>query len=192
MSRTSIDPIGAQSLLSSSDLAQLVRVHGRRLHNFIRRRVANNADVDDLVQDTCLEAVRSIHSYKGNSRPETWLFGIALNLVRGHYKRAQTRNLFVETEAEPDGQENTSEDPSDTLARHEEIARVLRIVAQLSEHTATVLMLVFDERLTYEEAARRLQIPIGTVRSRISRVRALLRSNAVSQVAPPNSDRLPT
>jgi RNA polymerase sigma factor (sigma-70 family) len=187
MSRPSTESIDCVPLLSADDLARLIHVHGRRLRNFIRRRVGNMADVDDLVQDTCLEALRSLHNYRGNSRPETWLFGIAMNLVRGHYKHAHTRTMFVEEEAGFEAQEDMSEDPLDTLARNQEIERMFRLVEGLPVNASAVLTLVFDERLTYEQAASRLHIPVGTVRSRISRVRALLRNKAPSQVPPSKS-----
>jgi len=177
MSSQSADEIVNDPLLSTADLAHLVRDHGLRLRNFIRRRVGNAADVDDLVQDTCLEALRCLGRYQGHSRPETWLFGIAMNLVRGHYKRASTQPVFEEEEAGLEAQEDLSEDPLDILARYQEIERLHHLVDGLPEASSSVLTLVFDERLTYEQAASRLQIPVGTVRSRIARVRALLKSD---------------
>lgn len=163
--------------LTPTDLSRLVRQYGARLRNFIRRRVGNAADVDDLVQDTCLEALRCLHRYQGHSRPETWLFGIAMNLVRGHYKRARYQPILEEEEAGLEAQEDLSEDPLDTLARYQEIERMHSLVGELPEASSSVLTLVFDERLTYEQAADRLQIPVGTVRSRIARARALLKSD---------------
>lgn len=173
----STDDVANGPLLSNADLARLVRDHGLRLRNFIRRRVGNAADVDDLVQDTCLEALRSLGRYQGHSRPETWLFGIAMNLVRGHYKRAHMQPVFEEEDAGLGAQEEMSEDPLDTLARYQEIERLHHLVEELPEASSMVLTLVFDERLTYEQAASRLQIPVGTVRSRIARARAMLRSD---------------
>jgi RNA polymerase sigma factor (sigma-70 family) len=171
-------------LLSASDLDRLVRQHGRRLHNFIRRRVGNTAGVDDLVQDTCLEALRCLQRYQGHSRPETWLFGIALNLVRGHYKQARARPAFEEEDEGLEAQAEMAEDPRETLERLQEITRMLHVVDHLPAASACVLTLVFDERLTYEQAASRLQIPVGTVRSRIARARALLRGHTTTTKEP--------
>jgi len=173
----SADEIANDPLLSTADLARLVREHGLRLRNFIRRRVGNAADVDDLVQDTCLEALRCLGRYQGHSRPETWLFGIALNLVRGHYKRVHTQPMFEDEDAGLEAQQDLSEDPLDTMARHQEIERLHHLVDELPKASSVVLTLVFDEQLTYAQAANRLQIPVGTVRSRISRVRALLKGD---------------
>jgi len=63
------------------DLDRLARTHAARLASFLRRRVGNPHDVEDLVQDTLLEAVRCSGQFQGQSRPQTWLFGIALNLT---------------------------------------------------------------------------------------------------------------
>lgn len=165
-------------LLSTSDLERLVRDHGRRLRNFIRRRIGNAADVEDLVQDTCLEALRCIGRYQGQSKPETWLFGIALNLVRGHYKQSRSRSAMEHAESAEDTPVEMAEDPRETLERQQEIHRLVRIVDRLPAQSIAVLTLVFDDQLTYSEAASRLQIPIGTVRSRIARARVMLRGEA--------------
>ncbi len=171
----SVDAETITPLLSETDLARLVRDHGRRLRTFIRRRVGNAADVDDLVQDTCLEALRCLGRYQGHSRPETWFFGIALNLVRNHYKQVYSRPIFEDESSGITVEADMAEDPIDTLQRLQEIGRILSVVDALPETSSSVLLLVFDQQLTYEQAARQLHIPVGTVRSRISRARALLK-----------------
>ena len=172
-----VEPERVVPLLVASDLDRLVRAHGRRLRNFIRRRVGNSADVEDLVQDTCLEALRSLSRYQGTARPETWLFGIALNLVRGHYKRASMQPVLDSDMPDGEVEDTLAEDPIETIERHQEIDRLFRMMAQLPQASVSVLTLVFDERLTYEQAASRLKVPVGTVRSRIARARALLKGN---------------
>jgi RNA polymerase sigma-70 factor (ECF subfamily) len=87
------EPEHAVALLTEADLARLVRVHGRSLRNFIHRRVGNTADVEDLMQDIYLEALQCLGRYQGAPRPETWLFSIALNLVRGHCKHVSLRPM---------------------------------------------------------------------------------------------------
>jgi RNA polymerase sigma factor (sigma-70 family) len=170
-----VEPHHIVALLTEADLERLVRTHSRRLHNFIHRRVGNIADVEDLMQDTCLEALRCLGRFQGASRPETWLFGIALNLVRGHYKRAGSRPVLVAEISEEEAPSETFEDPVETVERFEEIGRLSQRMEELSPASVSVLTLVFDERLTYEQAAHRLHIPVGTVRSRIARARAVLK-----------------
>jgi RNA polymerase sigma factor (sigma-70 family) len=156
------------------DIEQLVRANLHRLHNFLRRRVGNAADVDDLVQDTLLEALKCREKFQGNSRPETWLFGIAMNLVRNHYKRNRVRSIYDDIDIETLGLADVN-DPLELAERRQTVERVRQAASQLSEDSRILLQLIFEENMSYEEAAEFLNIPIGTVRSRISRARALLR-----------------
>jgi RNA polymerase sigma factor (sigma-70 family) len=180
MSMDLANPQRAALALTTSDLERLIHQHGRRLRNFIRRRVANAADVEDLMQDTYLETLRCLDRYRGTARPETWMFGIALNLVRNHYKRAAHRPL-LEDEALIDAREQeTAQDPLDILEQHQVFGRLSKAMDRLPQESVTVLTLVIDERLTYEQAAERLRIPVGTVRSRLSRARAILKGVQVA------------
>ncbi|SEK64122.1 RNA polymerase sigma factor, sigma-70 family [Roseateles sp. YR242] len=163
-------------LLTSTDLEGLVQQHGRRLRHFIRRRVSNADDVEDLIQDTYLEALRCLDRFQGASRPETWLFGIAVNLVRGHYKRNAQRPFLEDEVAEESRDLETAQDPLETIERQQALAHLERAAERLPSDTRRVLDLVLDQHLTYEQAASQLSIPVGTVRSRLSRARAALRS----------------
>ncbi|WP_158598074.1 RNA polymerase sigma factor [Noviherbaspirillum saxi] len=155
-------------------LEELVSVHGRRLHNFVRRRIGNMQDVEDIVQDTLLEAVRCRENFRHQSRPETWLFGIAANLIRNHYKRARAHDIFDELEEEAHIEE-VGRSPAETFETIQLMERVSEVIDGLSNEVRSVFGLVFDEQMTYEEAAARLGIPVGTVRSRISRARLRLK-----------------
>ena len=84
----------AAPVLDHAAIDALIRKHSRRLHSFVRRRIGNPADVEEVVQETCLEAVRCLDRFQGQSRPETWLFGIAMNLVRNHYKTTKAHDIF--------------------------------------------------------------------------------------------------
>lgn len=157
-----------------AELEQLVRTHSRRLYNFIRRRVGNPEDVEDIAQDTLVEAIRFRERFHRQSRPETWLFGIAMNLIRSYYKRQRVRQIYddVETEGFVD---EMGRGPAELVETHQMMELVSEAFGRLSQDTQLVVHLVFDEQLTYEEAAARLNIPIGTVRSRISRARDQLK-----------------
>ncbi|UTY59694.1 RNA polymerase sigma factor [Massilia sp. erpn] len=160
--------------LQLHELEQLVRAQGRRLHNFIRRRVGSVEDADDLAQETLLEAMRCRDKFQYQSRPETWLFGIALNLIRNHYRRNRVRDIFDDIEV-CELVDEAGRGPADLVESHQIMQRVSDVLARLSDDTRAVVHLVFDEQLSYAEAAHELAIPIGTVRSRISRARAQLK-----------------
>ncbi|HEX6705244.1 MAG TPA: RNA polymerase sigma factor [Albitalea sp.] len=161
--------------LAMKEFERLVHDHRPRLYSFVRRRIGNASDVEDIVQDTFVEAMKGLPRYKGTSRPETWIFGIAMNLVRNHYKRRRVRDVVdFEQDVESLPQE-VDGDPA-SLCEHREILQRLALACgQLNADTLAVLERVLDDCLTYEEAALNLGIPVGTVRSRISRVRSQLR-----------------
>lgn len=178
MSIDTADTVTSVPLLSASDLDRMMLVHGRRLRNFIRKRMRNPEDVEDLVQETFVEALQCLDRFQGHSKPETWLFGIALNLVRGHYKRAKHRPVLEDESMASEALETEmAEDPMEIVARLQEVERVFDALQRLPQTSVDVLTLVFEEWLTYEEAACRLDIPVGTVRSRISRARAMLKAD---------------
>lgn len=160
--------------LGMPDLEQLIRAHAARLNNFVRRRVGNAADVEDLVQDTYLEAVRCLDRFQGQSRPETWIFGIALNLMRNYHKRGGYRD-FVELN--DDMLTQSGGDPLDMVGNRELLDRIAQASDAMDSDTRLMLQLVIDDCLSYEEAAEILGIPIGTLRSRLSRTRSQLRKS---------------
>lgn len=161
--------------LGRREFEQLVRAQNARLHSFVRRRVGNPSDVEDIVQDTMVEALKGLDRYRGQSRPETWIFGIAMNLIRNHYKRGRVRDVVDhDSEVESIAVEGGS-DPA-RVCEHREMLRRMHVVCErLNEDTRVILERVFDDCLTYEETACVLGIPVGTVRSRIARVRLQLR-----------------
>jgi RNA polymerase sigma factor (sigma-70 family) len=166
-----------QTRLDMTELDQLVRTHAARLASFLRRRVGNPQDVEDLVQDTLLEAVRCIDQFQGQSRPETWLFGIAVNLTRNYYKRAKLRDIYTDADTD-DVPSNSADNPADIAEHRERMRRVASAVRELPENSHQLLQYVVQDDLSYEEVAHQLGIPIGTVRSRISRARAFLKRHA--------------
>jgi RNA polymerase sigma factor (sigma-70 family) len=160
--------------LDSADIGHLIRVHSRRLYSFVRRRIGNPEDVEDLVQETCLEALRCLPKFQGQSRPETWLFGIAMNLMRNYYKTAKLHDIFDYSDTDEFPHAGT-EDTVETAERHETLELLSKALEQLPEETQRILEMIFDGHYSYEEVAAKMGIPIGTVRSRISRARAILK-----------------
>lgn len=155
------------------DWEQVFRQHGKRLQNFIRKRVANKEDVEDLQQMTYLEVLRNREKFAGASRPETWVFGIALNLVRNHYKQAKSHACEVsEDELEKLSCDN---DPSRIIECGHVLHRVLVASTHLPDDTRHMLVMLIDADASYQDIAARLGMPIGTVRSRLSRARGFLR-----------------
>ncbi|MGY6268562.1 RNA polymerase sigma factor [Achromobacter denitrificans] len=156
-------------------LRDLVREHSSRLQRFIIKHIGNTSEAEDLAQQAFVEAARSYRSFRGESQLSSWLYGIALNLVRNHLSRApERRHAFVsdsvlEELASPELQ------PDHALEQNQTMALLQESLDELPENMRDILLMVGLDDISYEDAAALLTVPIGTVRSRLSRARSALR-----------------
>lgn len=162
------------------DLEEIIRSRHGQLRQFIRSRVRNEDDVEDLLQTTYLEALRNGHRFQGLSRPDVWLCGIALNVIRNYVKRECLRNqrCVSAQSMEQDLQdlEGASQDPGLINQHRQALNRVKGAFERLPDDMQQVISLVVDRNRDYQEAARELGVPTGTIRSRLSRAREKLRA----------------
>ena len=160
---------------SQALLIQLVNDHQNRLYRFIVKNIGYGSDAEDLTQQAFVEAVKAYDTFRGASELSTWLYGIAMNLVRNYLSRSPHRRyIFEDDESLADIQSNNP-DPSEQLAQTQLIRMLQKEINQLPVEMRDVLLLVALDDLSYDEAATMLSIPVGTVRSRVSRARATLR-----------------
>ncbi|AWO77471.1 RNA polymerase sigma factor [Serratia marcescens] len=157
------------------DWERIFREHGRRLHHFIRKRVNNREDAEDLEQMTWVEVLRNRDKFAGASRPETWVFGIALNLVRNHFRLQSGRPRY--DELEEDIALTCGGDPSHIIEHQRLLTSTLSSIAALPEDTRHLLRMLIEQDGSYQAIATHLNIPIGTVRSRLSRARGALKQS---------------
>ena len=139
------------------------------LRRYARALVRNRAAADDLVQD-CLERAVSRWHQRREADARAWLFTILHNLAINQFRRAAARGKHVtidETNEDKFGQDAVQEQK---LIYQD----VLNKLAKLPEDQRAVLLLVAVEDLSYADAAKVLNIPLGTVMSRLSRARERL------------------
>lgn len=154
----------------------LVQQHGKRLERFIVKHIGHGCEAEELAQQAFVEAARAFETFQGQSQLSTWLYGIAMNLVRNHLSRSpQQRYEFADVDALNDLVDE-SPSPDQALEQAQRVRHLNAAMADLPESMREVLLLVAVEELSYEEAAVLLCVPVGTVRSRLSRARAALRS----------------
>jgi RNA polymerase sigma-70 factor (ECF subfamily) len=153
----------------------LVRQHGQRLHRYVARFIGDCSDAEDLAQQAFVEAATTYGRFRGDSQPSTWLYGIAMNLVRNHLSRAPSRRFQFEGEEALDDHVSEQPDPSRQLELTQTMHLLQRELDELTPEQREVLLLVALDELSYEQAADLLAIPVGTVRSRVSRARSQLR-----------------
>jgi RNA polymerase sigma-70 factor (ECF subfamily) len=149
--------------------------HARRVYNHCFRRTASWADAEELTSAVFVEAWRrrrEVRPVDDSALP--WLLGVANNLLRNHRRSLGRYRAAVVRLPPPGAQPDPAEDVADRLADEVRMRRVLALVEQLPERDQEVLALCAWSALTYQEAAEVLEVPVGTVRSRLARARARL------------------
>ncbi|WP_115726996.1 sigma-70 family RNA polymerase sigma factor [Actinomyces culturomici] len=150
----------------------------------------NRADAEDLVQETYLKAYSKFHQFEPGTNIKAWLFRILTNTYISHYRKAKRVPSRASTEQVEDWQlaEAASHDAVGLRSAEVEALaampteQVKRALDELSEEQRMVVVLADVDSLSYKEIARTLDIPIGTVMSRLHRGRAALR-RSLAQVA---------
>lgn len=154
-----------------------------RVFRFILKSVGDYGEAEDLTQKTLLEALRNWQKFGGRSAPTTWLLGIAANIVRSHY-RSRSRNRPVEDDEVLANIGSDDVDQEEAASQRQRFRLLQTEMAKLPEEWREALLLVSLEGMSYEEAAEALDVPIGTIRSRISRARSTLRERLAAAEAP--------
>jgi RNA polymerase sigma-70 factor (ECF subfamily) len=157
----------------------LVRRYQERLYHSVYRLVENAEDAQDVVQEAFLNAYQSLDGFKGDSLFFTWLYRIAVNTAISLKRK---RRVMVRMETGGNGEQtidplDPSEDsrPEHALEQAEEGRRVREALSRLSPEHRAVLVMKDMEGQKYETMADVLQVPIGTIRSRLHRARLELR-----------------
>jgi RNA polymerase sigma-70 factor, ECF subfamily len=155
----------------------LVRKYQHRIAGLIGRYIADWSECQDVAQETFLRAYRALGNFRGDAQFYTWLHRIAVNTAKNHLvahgRRPRTDDIDIE-DAEQFASSMRLRDndtPERELMRQQLEQTVMRAVEALPEELRTAITLREVEGLSYEEIARKMDCPIGTVRSRIFRAR---------------------
>lgn len=156
---------------------ELVRRYQGQIVN-LARAMTSDADVDDIAQEVFVRVWRSLAAFRGDSAFRTWVYGIALNVIRTHRgRRSKLRSLFwrAPADSEVDPVEEARDEGAgieQKLLMRDAIDRALKM---LPEELREALVLRDVQGLEYREISETLGVPIGTVESRIFRARRRLR-----------------
>jgi len=150
---------------------ELVRRHQAAMITLARVLTGGRGDPEDLAQEVFVRAWRSLRTFRGDSAFRTWLHRVAINVVRtSHAKQGRLRRLFHD---EPPPEPPSGAEPLDAaLARRQAIDRAL---AALPDDLRVAVTLRDLQGLDYKEIAAALDVPVGTVESRIFRARQKLK-----------------
>lgn len=157
----------------------LVQRYQARLYNTVYRLTENAEDAQDVVQEAFLHAYQSLGSFKGDSLFFTWLYRIAVNTAISLKRK---RRVILSIDGARNGDEgfepvDVSEQtrPGHSVERQEQEQKVRQALARMSPEHRAVLVMKDMEGQKYEDMAEVLQVPIGTIRSRLHRARLELR-----------------
>jgi RNA polymerase sigma-70 factor (ECF subfamily) len=164
----------------------LIAKYQDRIYNLIYRMCGRAADAEELTQDTFLKALERIDQFRGHSKFYTWLFRIAANLTISHRRRAGRIRFHSMT-----GPEEYDEAQSDALTAgiatrrqpgpdrsaisSETTRRIMQAMDELEDEFRIVVALRDIEEMDYAGIAEVLDLPVGTVKSRLHRARCLLK-----------------
>ncbi|OPA87515.1 RNA polymerase subunit sigma [Pseudomonas fluorescens] len=155
-------------------------VHIQKLRGFIRKRVSDQEDAEDLLQGTLLEALRSEQKFNQQSLPQTWLCGIALNLVRSHFRslgKLPFQGSLEDFEHQSVGGQVEIDRHVD---QHRQLVRAISAIDDLPCSMREIMTINLELDGNYLATAMSLGVPVGTVRSRLSRARDHLKRSVVS------------
>jgi RNA polymerase sigma-70 factor, ECF subfamily len=160
---------------------QLVQKYQDRLFNSVAYMVGNAEDARDIVQEALVQAYLNLRSFQGSSAFYTWLYRIAFN-VAATQRRKKRPVVSVERVRDQAGLEPVDEHPgpAEQVELEERSRQVRQGMAQLSEEHRVVLVLREIDGCRYEDIAEILDLPIGTIRSRLHRARLELREELKS------------
>jgi RNA polymerase sigma-70 factor (ECF subfamily) len=137
-----------------------------RIYGLVHRMTHNSDDSFDLVQSTFVRAFESIHGFNGKSDLGTWLHRIAVNQTLQHFRRRRNEHAHLQRMPHPESAAPTDRSSADRLAA---------ALPQLSDEHRAILILKYQQEMSYAEIAEVLQIAPGTIASRLNRARADLR-----------------
>ena len=147
----------------------------KKLKAFIHKRVLNPEDAEDIFQLTCLEAWRSQTRFNGQATLSTWMCGIAQNLIRNHFRRLYARPVHCEYDETLCHEQHCASDLGGQFEINRRLELTLTAINRLPTEMRNTLYASLESGGSYRDTANVLEIPIGTVRSRISRAREQLK-----------------
>lgn len=160
----------------------LVERHEARAYQYALKLTKHAEEAKDVVSEAFIRVFRAINQFRSNSAFTTWLYRILRNCFLDMRKRKGLRIVAsLDAARETDDGEvhlqviDPSFTPEELVEQHEHSSRVLAAISQLTAIQSKMIVLYHGEQLTYEEIAHELQLPVGTVKSRLNRARIALK-----------------
>jgi RNA polymerase sigma-70 factor, ECF subfamily len=157
--------------------AGLLVAHLNAAYSLARCLLRNEAEAEDAVQEAYVRACEHFHTFRGGDG-RSWLLAIVRNCCYDHLRRRASKP-HIEFDEEMQAFRDSDSNPQSSLLREEQIGRVAHALKSLPAHLCEVLVFREFEDMSYSEIATFVGVPIGTVMSRLSRARQLMRQQLV-------------
>jgi len=154
----------------------IVRTHRRKVFNIAYKFVGSVDEAEDLTQDVFIKVFRSLSTFDRRANFQTWLYSVTRNLCIDHYRALRKEREALNRDLDVDVLAPASPDrsPLQILESQDQAALLRRALDRLPAAMRTAVVLRDLQELSYEDIAQKLDLPDGTVKSRISRGRAEL------------------
>ncbi|MCC5905665.1 MAG: sigma-70 family RNA polymerase sigma factor [Balneolaceae bacterium] len=178
-----------QEIKKQQDFNEEIIPHLDALYNFGLRLTSDPNDAEDLVQDTIVKAYRFFSSYEKGTNAKAWLFRILKNSYINNYRKKSKKPQEVDYDEVATFYETIRAERTETSDLEDKMFRELidddlsNALDSIPEDFRTVVLLCDVEDFTYEEIANMLDVPIGTIRSRLHRGRNLLKTQLMEYAA---------
>lgn len=159
-------------------LTELYVRYQRLLFNYLLQLTPDYGLAEELFQDTLVAVWKSASSFGGRSSVQTWLIGVAR---RQAHNTLRQRKISLVNEAELEGLAAVGPEPEDFTLASTARDELVEAFKQLGPVHREVLVLILVQELSYEETAAALNVPVGTVKSRLSNAKRLLRALLVTR-----------
>jgi len=154
----------------------LVRRHEKTIFNLVYRMLGDYDDAAEVSQEVFLSAYRAIGQFRGDANFSTWLYRIALNHATTRRRSISSRHQKTVPIDDMEPLSDPELGPAEILERKEIRERVQLALNKLEPDDATMILLRDLQDISYDEVARVLEIPVGTVKSRLHRARQALKT----------------
>jgi RNA polymerase sigma-70 factor (ECF subfamily) len=170
--------------------ALLFERHAKAIYNYCFRRVGDWGAAEDLLSVVFLEAWRRRRKQLPPDKVLPWLYGIATNVVRNRRRADRRYRAALARVPAPRFEPELTEEVESRIDDERLMRRALELLAELPRDQQDVLVLCDWSELSYDDTALALGVPVGTVRSRLSRARAALRELDLASGHPPVEEAL--
>ncbi len=167
--------------MNVTDLSDLVQLHGKSIYGFCHKLTKNQADTDDLYQETFLKAMELCHKIDKDNNPKGFLISIAIGLWKNNRRKYARRQRIAPIEQLNEDMKNSyifkdELTPEDIAISNELCVMIQTEADKLSDKLKIPLYMYYTAEMSNEEIASALKIPLGTVKSRLHTARKTLKN----------------